>query len=107
MSTLSPKEFRLFIKTMTEEYKDPDQVELDQVEQDQGDNYFKDLYDDLKRENQLLKKSIAKLTKENMQLHIKCKQRELDEQKLKEETKEETKEQIKLDSTYFRKRLNL
>ena len=42
-----------------------------------------------------------------MQLHIKCKQRELDEQKLKEETKEETKEQIKLDSAYFRKRLNL
>ena len=77
MSTLSPKEFRLFIRTMAE-------IEPDHVEQEQEDNYFKDLYDDLKRENQLLKKSIAKLTKENMQLHMKCKQKELDEQKLKE-----------------------
>ena len=97
MSTLSPKEFRLYVKAMAEEYKETNYI----VQED------KDLYDDLKRENQLLKKSIAKLTKENMQLHIKCKQRELDEQKLKEETKEETKEQIKLDSAYFRKRLNL
>ena len=56
MSTLSPKEFRLFIRTMAE-------IEPDHVEQEQEDNYFKDLYDDLKRENQLLKKSIAKLTK--------------------------------------------
>ena len=80
MSTLSPKEFRLFIKTMAEEYKE---IEPDHVEQKQ-EQENKDLYDDLKRENQLLKKSIAKLTKENMQLHMKCKQKELDEQKLKE-----------------------
>ena len=80
MSTLSPKEFILFIKTMAEEYKE---IEPDHVEQKQ-EQENKDLYDDLKRENQLLKKSIAKLTKENMQLHMKCKQKELDEQKLKE-----------------------
>ena len=100
MSALSPKEFRLFIKTITEEYKDSDCVE-------QEDNYFKELYDDLKRENQLLKKSVEKLTKENMQLHMKCKQHELDEQKNKEECKEQVKEEVKLDSAYFKKKLNL
>ena len=117
MSALSPKEFRLFIKTITEEYKDSDCVE-------QEDNYFKELYDDLKRENQLLKKSVEKLTKENMQLHFKYKQKELDEQKIKEvnqkekvkevvnqkekvKEKEVVKEVVKIDSAYFRKRLNL
>ena len=73
MSTLSPKEFRLYVKTMAEEYKETNQV----VQKD------KELYDDLKRENQLLKKSVEKLTKENMQLYMKCKQYELDEQKIK------------------------
>ena len=104
MSTLSPKEFRLFIRTMAEEYKE---IEPNQVVQE--DNYFKELYDDLKRENQLLKKSIEKLTKENMQLHLKCKQQELDEQKIKEGKKEvvNEKEIVKLDSSYFRKKLNL
>lgn len=103
MSTLSPKEFRLFVKTMTEEYK-----ETNCIEQKQED---KELYDDLKRENQLLKKSVEKLTKENMQLHMKCKQHELDKQKSKEskkkESKEEVKEVVKLDSAYFKKKLNL
>jgi len=100
MSTLSPTEFRLFIKTMTEEYKE---IEPDQVKQE--DNYFKELYDELKRENQLLKKSVEKLSKENMQLHMKCKQHELDEQKTKEVVNE--KEEVKLNSAYFKKKLNL
>ena len=106
MSTLSPKEFRLFIKTMAEEYKELDCVEKEK-EKEQEYNYFKELYDDLKRENQLLKKTVEKLTKENMQLHMKCKQHELDEQKNKEECKEQVKEEVKLDSAYFKKKLNL
>ena len=32
----------------------------------------------------IIQPNIIKLTKENMQLHMKCKQKELDEQKLKE-----------------------
>ena len=96
MSTLSPKEFRLYVKAMAEEYKETNYI----VQED------KDLYDDLKRENQLLKKSVEKLTKENMQLYIKCKHNELDKQKSKESKKEEEKK-VKLDSAYFKKKLNL
>ena len=102
MSALSPKEFRLFIKTITEEYKDSDCVE-------QEDNYFKELYDDYKK--------LSIIDREN-------KQKELDEQKIKEvnqkekvkevvnqkekvKEKEVVKEVVKIDSAYFRKRLNL
>jgi hypothetical protein len=105
MSTLSPKEFKLFVKTMAEEYKE---IEPDYVKQEQE----QELYDELKRENQLLKKSVEKLTKENMQLYMKCKQYELYEQTIKEEfkkkeCKKESKEEVKLDSAYFKKKLNL
>jgi hypothetical protein len=115
MSTLSPKEFKLFVKTMAEEYKE---IEHDYVKQEQEQE--QELYDDLKRENQLLKKFVEKLTKENMQLYMKCKQYELDKQPIKEEfkkeeskegckeeSKEESKELVKLDSAYFKKKLNL
>lgn len=107
MSTLSPKEFKLFVKTMAEEYKE---IEPDYVKQEQEQE--QELYDDLKRENQLLKKFVEKLTKENMQLYMKCKQYELDKQPIKEEFKKEEskegcKEEVKLDSAYFKKKLNL
>ncbi len=80
MTTLSPKEFKLFVK----EYEEQDDVKQDTTE-------LKDFCEDIKRENELLKMVIAKLTKENIQLHMKCKQ-------------QESKEQLKLNSHYFKKK---
>ena len=96
MTTLSPKEFKLFVKTMSYEYEEQDDVKQDTTE-------LKEICEDVKRENELLKMVVAKLTKENLQLHMKCKQQECKE--CKEGKKD--KEQLKLDSIYFKKKLNL
>ena len=100
MTTLSPKEFKLFVKTMSSEYEEHSYD-------------LKEVCEDIKRENELLKMVLAKLTKENTQLHMKCKQYEINEKKQntrkerEKEGKEGKEELIKLDSVYFRKKLNL
>jgi hypothetical protein len=114
MTTLTTQEFRMFVKNMSQEYAS-NLVERELY------NDLNESYEEVKRENELLKKTITKLSKENMQLYMKCKQQELNEQKEKArvqemvqerapekvQNKDESKEIVKLDTAYFRKKLNL
>ena len=74
MTTLSPKEFKLYIQKMSIKYavgsNDKEQIQEQIQEQD---------YEDLKRENESLKKLVIKLTRENTQLYMKYKQQEINE----------------------------
>ena len=117
MSTLSPKEFRSFVRNMSEEYKEANEFndyeinnkyeDTDIVEQDNELYELTDIVEKLKKENGLLKKTIKNLTKENMQLYTKCKHYELNEKGNDYKKEKEPKELPKIDSAYFRKKLNL
>ena len=76
MSTLSPKEFKLYIQKMSIKYavgsNDKEQEQIQEQIQEQD-------YEDLKRENESLKKLVIKLTRENTQLYMKYKQQEINE----------------------------